>query len=193
MTPEQQSVREWRETAFSPCRKYRYTLWREWWKDQLPRPMCRDCADVGGAICPNDGHRCDPSIYLQVIGLNPSTADEVQDDPTIRRCIDFAKQWGFGALCMTNIFAYRATDPLEMKRQSNPQGIANDMALIAIAQSAGLIVAAWGTHGAHLNRGNHVVNLLGEFGYKIHCLGKNADGSPKHPLYLPKSVRPELL
>src|SRR5688572_21429898 len=124
-----------RRTIFSPCRKYRYTLWREW-----------------------DMHN--PS-YCQFIGLNPSTADEVQDDPTVRRCIDFAKRWGFGALCMTNAFAWRDTDPEEMKKVPFPiaetgdspafpyYGNKNDYWIGSVAREASLIVAAWGKDGAH--------------------------------------------
>ncbi len=150
-----------RATIFSPCRAYRYTLWREW---------------IGG------------SGYLQVIGLNPSTADEVQDDPTIRRCINFAKAWGYGALCMTNAFAYRATDPLVMKAQADPVGPDNDQWLVKIAHDAGLILAAWGVHGVHRDRHAEVARLLPS---RLRCLGITKDGHPKHPLYLRADVLPQ--
>lgn len=148
-----------RETIFSPCRAYRYTLWREFDLDQR-----------GG--------------YAMFIGLNPSTADEVQDDPTIRRCIGFAKRWGYGALCMTNLFAYRAIDPLDMKRHPHPVGPENEQHLVRCAAEAGVVVAAWGTHGYFMARGREVSTMLDD----LHCLGVTKDGSPKHPLYLPKNA-----
>ena len=82
-----------RHAVFSPCRTYRYALSRVWAADKP---------------------------YALFIGLNPSTADETLDDPTIRRCIDFAKRWGYGGLVMANLFAYRATDPAVMKRAAEP-------------------------------------------------------------------------
>ena len=83
--------------TFSHCRKYRYTLWRNW----------------AGLMPTGKG-------YAMFVGLNPSTADETNDDPTIRRCIAFAKAWGYDALCMTNIFAFRATNPMVMLAQPAP-------------------------------------------------------------------------
>jgi hypothetical protein len=148
-----------RQTIFSPSRKWRYTLWREF---------------EGGEGKP----------YCQFIGLNPSTADEKNDDPTVRRCINFAKSWGFGALCMTNIFAYRATDPRVMKAQADPVGPDNDYWLKEISKGAGLVVAAWGTHGAFMNRGRQVVELLGN----LECLDITQGGFPKHPLYVRKDI-----
>lgn len=148
-----------RQTLFSPCRTYRYTLWREW---------------IGG-----EG-------YAMFVGLNPSTADETQDDPTIRRCIAFAKAWGYSGLCMTNLFAYRATLPENMKAAADPVGPENDAHLMAMADSAGVIVAAWGVHGAHQGRDAAVLRLLPD----LYCLALTKDGHPGHPLYLPKTLRP---
>lgn len=90
--------------------------------------------------------------YAMFIGLNPSTAGDVEDDPTIRRCIQFAKDWGYGALCMTNLFAFRATDPAVMKSYSEPIGSDTDAVLAELAKNAGVVVAAWGNHGKHLGR-----------------------------------------
>ena len=149
--------------VFSPCRKYRYTLWREW---------------LGG------------SGYLQVIGLNPSTADEVQDDPTVRRCIRFAQDWGYSALCMTNLFGYRATDPINMKKQKDPVGPDNDKWLVEVAESASLVVAAWGVHGVHNDRQRDVNYLLDDH-INCHHLGLTKEGHPKHPLYLRADTKPE--
>jgi hypothetical protein len=182
-----------RETIFSPCRLYRYTLWREWWQNSLPRPMCRDCADADPlGICSHDGTRCDPTAYLMVIGLNPSTADETKDDPTIRRCIGFAKAWGFGALCMTNLFAWRDTLPENMKRAADPVGPLNDFYLFELAKNAGMILAAWGKHGSHLWRTDYLRDVFGEAGFPLYCLRLNKDGSPEHPLYIPADTSPRI-
>ncbi len=158
-----------RRTIFSPCRRYRYTLWREW-------------ASTSLLPCPRGNQ------YLMVIGLNPSTADETQDDPTIRKCIGFAKRWGFGALCMTNLFAWRDTKPEAMKAQEQPNGFLNDDHLFAIAKDAGMILAAWGRHGSHKSRDKDVLCLLESF--KLQALKLNGDGSPMHPLYVPYEVTP---
>jgi hypothetical protein len=121
------------------------------------------------------------------IGLNPSTADEVQNDPTVARCIDYSMRWGFGALCMMNIFSFRATLPTVMKAQHNPVGKDNNRWLVEIAKDASVIVAAWGTHGSHLDRHQEVIALLGD---KLHCLKETKEGFPSHPLYLKKSLSP---
>lgn len=171
------------ETIFSPCRKYRYTLWRDW-SHELKN----------GVLFTFDPHSDyypgKPDQYVQFIGLNPSTADEVQDDPTIRRCIGFAKAWGFGALCMTNLFGWRDTDPEKMKKISEPVGAENDKHILEIAKGAGLTVCAWGKDGAHFNRGALVRNMLNRFGIKIYHFGRNGDGTPKHPLYLKSDLQP---
>lgn len=120
------------------------------------------------------------------VGLNPSTADEVEDDPTIRRCIQYAKDWGYGALCMTNIFAFRHTDPVVMKAQGDPVGPENDTALLHLAKDPGVVVAAWGNHGSHLGRGKHVTEMLAN----LTCLRRTKKGHPGHPLYLPKFLTP---
>jgi len=117
------------------------------------------------------------------IGLNPSTADETNDDPTVRRCINFAKLWGYSALCMTNIFAFRATDPMVMKAADDPVGHKNNAMLVDVSSGAGVVVAAWGVHGAHWNRGWEVRNLLWHT-CKLKCMGLTKDAHPKHPLYL---------
>lgn len=148
-----------KQTIFSPCRKYRYTLWREW----------------------ENG-----SGYCQFIGLNPSTADEIQDDPTVRRCINYAKAWGYKGLFMTNIFGYRATDPNDMKAIAEPIGQDNNYWLSEIAKEAGIVVAAWGTHGSHNGRGDEVIELIPN----LHCLAVTKHGFPAHPLYLKKTLVP---
>lgn len=148
--------------AFSEDRRYRYVLWRQWTDTPQPR-------------------------YLMVIGLNPSTADETTDDPTIRRCIDFARRWGFDALCMTNLFAFRATDPKEMKEEPDPVGDENSFWLQRLGREAGLVLAAWGVHGEHLRRNAEVLDLLHRDGIQLFCLGTTKAGHPRHPLYIRKS------
>lgn len=160
-----------RRTVFSPDRVYRYTLWRD-----VPTTL----PGLFTALRP-------PDRYVQFIGLNPSTADETRDDPTVRRCIDFAKRWGYGTMCMTNAFAYRATKPRVMMGQPRPIGDENDRWLATIARDADLIVAAWGKHGRHMGRDEELWKLLDG----IHALAVNGDGTPQHPLYLPATTRPQ--
>jgi hypothetical protein len=120
------------------------------------------------------------------IGLNPSTADETTDDPTLIRCMNFAKAWGYGGVCMSNLFAYRATEPADMKAADNPIGTQNNKWLKLLAQDAGLIVAAWGNDGAYLNRSAYVKKRFPE----MHCLKMNKSGEPAHPLYQRADVLP---
>lgn len=151
-----------RRTVLSPCRRYRYALWRSW---------------IGG-----DG-------YALFVGLNPSTADEAADDRTIVRCMTYAKFWGFEALCMVNLFASRATDPREMKVARDPVGLHNDRFIETLALEAGVVVAAWGCDGAYLERDRTVLALLPR---PVHCLKLNGDGSPGHALYLRGDLKPRV-
>ena len=148
--------------AFSPDRTYRYSL-----------------VSVIGL---------EKKICL-FICLNPSTADERQDDPTVRRCKAFAKQWGYGIFSMANIFAYRATNPRALYVREDSVGPDNDRYIRDSAECADLIVAAWGNHGAYLDRGQHVLNTLREVGKHIHHLGLTKAGQPRHPLYLAKDTQ----
>ena len=120
---------------------------------------------------------------VMFIGLNPSTADEVQLDPTVRRCVNFSKTWGYGSICMTNIFAIRSTNPKVMLKDPEPIGEDNNHWLIKTAEDSDLIVAAWGNHGIHLNRGDEVASMLDKYGV-IQCLDITKKGQPKHPLYI---------
>lgn len=122
------------------------------------------------------------------IGLNPSTADEKYDDPTIRRCIGYARDWGYAGLCMMNLFAFRATSPDDMRAAEDPVGPDNDRALIDMAEFAGVIVAAWGVHGTHLGRDEEVRKMIPE----LHYLQLTKEGIPGHPLYLAKRLKPIL-
>jgi hypothetical protein len=158
-----------RRTILSACRKYRYTLWRDWDMDLLT-----GCADDAK----------DLDSYAMFVGLNPSTADETKDDPTIRKCVGFAKRWGFAGLMMTNLFAFRATDPRQMKGHPKPIGDDNDRWLVACARGAGIIVAAWGVNGEHMGRDVEVLKLLDG----VECLRTTKAGHPEHPLYVPYEV-----
>jgi len=152
-----------RETTFSHCRKYRYTLWREFECDDIFQP-----AQFFNS-------------FAQFICLNPSTADENNDDPTVRRCIQFSKDWGYGAFCMTNIFGFRATDPNVMKAQDDPIGCDNTNQIREIAEHAGIIIAAWGRHGFHLYRQAQVLDALQPWKEKVHCLGLDGMETGLHP------------
>ena len=148
-----------KNATFSDCRKYRYALWRTW-DSEIP--------------------------YAMFVGLNPSTADETENDPTITRCIDFAKQLGFGGLCMANLFAFRATQPKDLKQAKDPVGDANDKWLSKLHRDAGLVVAAWGNDGKFLGRADEVTKQLSN----LYCLKINKSGEPAHPLYLKKGLKP---
>lgn len=122
--------------------------------------------------------------------LNPSTADGLEDDPTIRRCINFAKSWEYGALEVVNLFAYRATDPETLKTVFDPIGPGNDAHITEAAGRADLIVAAWGTKGNLRGRDVKVKRLLDS--WPIFCLDVTRDGHPKHPLYVSTDQIPVL-
>lgn len=120
------------------------------------------------------------------IGLNPSTADEVINDPTIRRCIGYTKDWGYSNLCMMNLFAFRETLPILLKKAENPVGPDNDDALLTMAEKAEVVVAAWGNHGSYMGRDEEVKTMLSQ----LHYLRLTKEGFPNHPLYLPKELKP---
>ena len=148
-----------RRAAFSRCGSYRYALWREW-DDAAP--------------------------MLLIVALNPSSADHRRDDPTIRRCMRFARDWGFGRLAVANLFAYRTPAPLLLRASSAPVGPRNDRWLARLTADASLVLAAWGAHGDYLGRADRVRTRLGT----LHCLGVTKDGHPRHPLYVRHDVRP---
>jgi len=145
--------------ALSACRTYRYDLCRGWG---------------------------DPKRMVAFIGLNPSTADETKEDPTIRRCIGFAKAWGYGGIHMLNLFAFRATDPKAMKTADDPVGPLNDYYIMGVHMLCEKTVAAWGSHGGYMDRSAAVRKLIPE----LYCLKTNRDGQPAHPLYLKKDLKP---
>lgn len=144
--------------VISACGKYRYRLGRTW--DAALRPAC-------------------------FVMLNPSTADATEDDPTIRRCIGFAKSWGCGGIVVVNLFAYRATDPKQLLKAADPVGPDNDEHIRAAVVECHPVVAAWGVHGVLRQRDGRVKWLLERWGVLPKCLGKTKDGRhPRHPLYV---------
>lgn len=122
--------------------------------------------------------------------LNPSTATETQNDPTVERCERRARALGFGAFRVLNIFAWRDTDPKAMRAAADPVGPGNDGAIRESLPWADQVICAWGTHGAHLNRGPLVEALLRATGTPLFHLGLSKDGHPKHPLYIGYGVQP---
>lgn len=151
--------------VYSDCERYRYSLTRVW-------------DPQGGRVT--------------FVMLNPSTATEVQNDPTVERCERRARALGYGAFCVTNIFAWRDTDPRKMRAATDPVGPANDDAITQAVDWSDRVIAAWGTHGAHLNRGPAVESLLRGTGRDLYHLGLSKAGHPKHPLYIAYSQQPEL-
>lgn len=150
--------------VFSGCRRWRYLLWRRW--DET-RPAAN---------------------FLM---LNPSTADEVKLDPSCTRARVYAERWGFGSLIVTNLFAWRATDPEEMKSVRDPIGRRNDAAILGAAREAAVVVCAWGNHGAHRERAAQVLEILKKNSVELSCLRINkTSGEPAHPLYLPGTLKP---
>lgn len=114
--------------------------------------------------------------------LNPSTADDRQLDPTVRRCVQFAQRWGFGGIEVVNLFAFRSSTPQVLRTLRNPVGDENDRHIAEACRNAGLVVAAWGNHGTYLGRDGTVQRLLERFGVALHCLATTQDGHPTHPL-----------
>jgi hypothetical protein len=144
-----------RGASFDNTATYRYNLWREW-DSNAPR--------VGFVM------------------LNPSRADAIVDDPTIRRCIGFARSWGFGGLEVVNLFAYRTAHPNELRKVNNPVGVENDRYLASLNQRVDRVIVAWGNWGTWQNRDKATLQILNR--EIIYCLGMTQSGQPKHPLYI---------
>lgn len=123
--------------------------------------------------------------FVNFIMLNPSTADADLDDATVRKCIGFAKRWGYDGLHIVNLFALRATDPKALYSHGDPVGPDNDGFIVAGWLSAEKTIIAWGKHGSLHLRAESVLAKLGP----VHALGLNADGSPRHPLYVPYTAK----
>lgn len=151
--------------VYSDCEAYRYSLTRIW-------------EPAGKRV-----------VFVM---LNPSTATEVQNDPTIHRCEQRARTLGFGGFRAVNIFALRATDPRDMKAAADPEGAHNSAALEEAALWADMLIAAWGVHGAHLDQGPRTFERLRAAGHTLYHLGLTKEGHPRHPLYLSYATKPQL-
>jgi len=145
--------------TFSACGRFRYRLGRTW----------------------------GPGPPLLFVMLNPSTADAREDDPTLRRCIGFAQRAGFGALEVVNLFAYRATDPRELRAAGYPVGPRNDEHIVAAVHDSAAVCLAWGTNATRLARVAEVLGLLRGLRASPRCLRLTRDGCPRHPLRLPSA------
>jgi hypothetical protein len=118
------------------------------------------------------------------IMLNPSTADERTLDPTIRRCIGFAKAWGFGGIDVVNLFAWRTTDPAALARVADPIGPRNDGMIAAALRQSAVAVAAWGCERIARHRSAAMERMAVELGVPLFCIGVTRRGDPRHPLYV---------
>ena len=154
-----------RGAAFDITQTYRYALWREWDQD---------------------------APQLAFILLNPSTADAQKDDPTLRRCIGFARSWGYGSLRLVNLFAYRTTRPEVLLRVADPVGPENDRHIQEAIENSRTIIAAWGNGGAFHDRAKIVLDRLLARD-NAYCLGWTRREQPSHPLYLPGKTQPVVL
>jgi hypothetical protein len=152
------------EAVYSDCEAYRYRLTRKWGSGRM----------------------------VNFIMLNPSVADERHNDPTVERCERRARQMGFDGFDVTNIFAWRDTDPFAMRKAKAPEGPLNDGVLTDAARQSDQVIAAWGVHGAHRARGPQVARLMTSAGIALCHLGLTKDGHPRHPLYVPYTRTPEL-
>lgn len=148
--------------VYSDCGHYRYQLWRTW-----------------GA-----------GARIGFVMLNPSTATEMHNDPTVERCERRARALGYGGFGVANIFAFRATDPREMVAAADPVGPGNDAAIGDLAAQAALIICAWGAMGAHMGRGRAVEARLRAAHAPLYHLGLTKAGAPKHPLYISYAQAP---
>ncbi len=148
-----------RAATLSACGRYRYALRRRWGAGPLATWVL----------------------------LNPSTADAAHDDPTVRRCVAFARRWGFAAIDVVNLFGLRSSDPAVLVRHRDPGGPGNDAAVRAAVRAAAVTVVAWGNRGGLAGRDAVV---LAQLGADVVCLGLTRDGRPRHPLYVPAATRP---
>lgn len=144
--------------TFSDDRTYRYRLWRIW-------------------------SEIEPAVAFCM--LNPSTADETKEDPTIRRCIGFAKSWGYGGVVIVNLFALRSTDPKALYSHPDPVGPDNDGHISSVRETVPEMIAAWGAHGKFMGRGGAVFRTV-----PMKTLAWTSDGQPRHPLYLKGNLKP---
>lgn len=142
---------------FAEGRTHRLYLWRRWSQDKP---------------------------WVMFIGLNPSTADEELNDPTIRRCIGFAHRWGYGGMFMCNVFTLVSTDPKQLNKE-NPVVLGADLAMRVIRTRCKQAVAGWGALITQARRGEDRIDRIIQDIAPLHCLGFTKDGHPRHPLYVP--------
>lgn len=154
-------IRMERDATISECGRFRYRLGRRW----------------------------GPGQYLLFIMLNPSTADADVDDPTIRRCIRFARDHNYDGIQVVNLYAYRATDPRDLKAAGYPVGPDNDNHIKAAIQGAGAVCVAWGDRARGQARPDEVLDLISRAGRAVTCLAVTKQGLPSHPLMLAASCR----
>lgn len=145
--------------VFSDCRRYRYLLTR-CWDTQRPQVL--------------------------FVGLNPSTADATRDDPTLRRCVGFARRWGYGGVVLVNLFALRTPSPTVLFAHPEPIGPENDAWLLRARDSVEFVIFAWGACGDRMGRASCVKDWF----ENPYCLGLTKTGEPRHPLYLPADTQP---
>lgn len=149
--------------VFSDCGRYRYWLTRE-------------LADEG--------------VKVAFVMLNPSTADAERLDPTVRRCVAYAQDWGASSLTVVNIFALRSTDPRALYHHPDPVGPENEGYIRRAAREADFVICAWGTHGALHHQGEHTLQWITAAGAQPRALAVTKDGHPAHPLYLRADLPP---
>lgn len=168
----------------SACGKYRYSLWREWRGTHDPKNWRWFGARDGAGEPIGEPKAC---LFIM---LNPSTADGTTDDPTIRRCVGFAKTWNYERLEVVNLFAYRATDPQKVLALSADEAIGpeNQESVEDAIRDAGIVVCAWGAHGSYLGQDETVLGWCN--GAKTFALGVTKAGNPRHPLYLRAATVP---
>ena len=150
------------DARFSPCRTWRYSLSRD-----------LDAENGRGVVT--------------FIGLNPSTADAVSDDPTTRRCVGFARSWGFSRMELVNLYAFCATNPGVALKAVDPVGPDNMAVVDEILSASDLVICAWGSFGV-----GPTADRILEVVSAPHCLGRTKLGAPRHPLYAPGSTKPLL-
>ena len=124
--------------------------------------------------------------------LNPSTADAEQDDPTVRKCVGFAKRWGCGGVRIVNLFSIRSPSPSAIRLSDSPVGPRCDEHLLDAASNSDIAVAAWGNHGGYHARDRGVLDMLRREGVAVQCLGVTTKGFPRHPLYVSYAVTLDL-
>lgn len=163
---QHQTENEWSEAIYSDCGHYRYALTRVWQR--------------GGK-------------RLLYVLLNPSTATETENDPTIARCQRRAVALGYGAFRVVNLFALRATDPADLRRADSPVGPENDAILSQSLREwrPDRVLCGWGVHGRWRERSTTVQRLLRDHGTELWHLGTTAAGEPRHPLYIGYAVQPQ--